>query len=187
MRRWRPSRRTMVLPILAVLAGCGFHPLYGERAQATYVPELAQIRVLPIPDRIGQQLALSLREALNPDGLSAQERYTLSVRLSVSSYDLGIQRDASATRGRVDVYATFQLADLRTGKPVFSSRTQTTSAYNIVNDAFAAQVADEDARTRTVRDLTDEIRLRLALYLRHPTTAETTPAAPLDRASETRQ
>lgn len=166
MDRGTLSRRAVLLPLLVALGGCGFHPLYGERAQSSYEPELATIRVLPIPNRIGQQLALSLRDSLNPTGEQAQQRYTLAVQLIVAEADLGIQRDASATRGRVDVYANFQLADSRTGKSIYQSRTQTTSAYNIVNDAFAAQVADDDARTRTVRDLTDEIRLRLALFLR---------------------
>jgi LPS-assembly lipoprotein len=176
MRSNAPSRRAILLPLLALLGGCGFHPLYGESAQASYEPELATIRVMPIPDRIGQQLAMSLRDALNPSGEPVPQRYNLSIALVTSEADLGIQRDASATRGRVDVYATFQLSDSRTGKPVYHGRTQTTSAYNIVNDAFAAEMADEDARSRTVRDLTDEIRLRLSLFLRDQRAASAEPA-----------
>ena len=58
------------------------------------------------------------------------------------------------------------LTDFKTGKSVYTSRTQSTSSFNILQDAYAAQVAEEDARTRTVRDLTAEIRTRLALFVR---------------------
>lgn len=153
--------------LILLLGACGFHPLYGERELATAEPELAAIEVMPIKDRIGQELELSLREALNPRAIAVAPRYRLAVSLNVARYDLGIQRDASSTRARVDVIATFQLIDAQNGQSVYLSRTQSTSAFNILNDAYAAQVAEEDARTRTVRDLSDEIRTRLALFLRH--------------------
>jgi hypothetical protein len=58
------------------------------------------------------------------------------------------------------------LTDYKSGKSVYTAHTQSTSAFNILQDAYAAQVAEEDARTRTVRDLTVEIRTRLALFVR---------------------
>ena len=62
--------------------------------------------------------------------------------------------------------AVFTLADANNGKTVYHGSTATTSAFNITDDAYAAQVAEDDARARTVRDLTDEIRTRLSLFLR---------------------
>lgn len=160
------SRRALAALLLLPLAACGFHPLYSERTQETDEPALAAIVVQPIPDRIGQQLEFSLREALNPRGLSVEPRYTLTTLLTQTRVDLGIQRDATSTRGRVDVYVTVTLSDNRTGKVLYTARAQSTSAFNILQDAYAAQVAESDARTRTVRDLTTEIRTRLALFLR---------------------
>jgi LPS-assembly lipoprotein len=160
------SRRALLSLLLLPLGGCGFHPLYGEETLAADEPALAAIVVLPIPDRIGQQLELSLREALNPHGISVEPRYRLATRLVQIGANLGIQRDATSTRGRVDVYVTMILTDFKTGKSVYSSRSQSTSSFNILQDAYAAQVAEEDARTRTVRDLTAEIRTRLALFVR---------------------
>jgi LPS-assembly lipoprotein len=160
------SRRALLSLLLLPLGGCGFHPLYGEATLAADEPALASIVVQPISDRIGQQLELSLREALNPNGISVEPRYRLATQLVQIRADLGIQRDATSTRGRVDVYATMILTDFKTGKSVYSSRTQSTSSFNILQDAYAAQVAEEDARTRTVRDLTAEIRTRLALFVR---------------------
>jgi LPS-assembly lipoprotein len=152
--------------LLALLAGCGFHPLYAKREQAIDEPAIAAIKVLPIKDRIGQMLEFSLREALNPRGTAIEPRFQLSVALTVTRVDLGIQRDASSTRGRVDVLASFRLLDAKDGTIIYTSRTQSTSAFNILDDAYAAEVAEEDARARTVRDISDEIRSRLALFLR---------------------
>lgn len=165
-RGTRLSLRAALALALLPLAACGFHPLYAESEEARYEPELAAIKVAPIANRIGQQLELSLREAFNPRGLSVEPRYTLSVTLIVTRVDLGIQRDAAATRGRVDVTAAILLADTKTAQVLYHSRTQATSSFNIVDDAYAAHVAEDDLRTRTVRDLTDEIRTRVAFYLR---------------------
>ena len=152
--------------VALALGGCGFEPLYSEAVQQREDPQLAGIIVEPISDRYGQELELSLREALNPEGLAIKPRYRLKVTVSSVREDLGIQRDASSTRGRVDVYATLFLYELETGKQIYTSRAQSTSAFNILQDAYAAQVAEDDARTRTVRDLTTEIRTRLVLFLR---------------------
>jgi LPS-assembly lipoprotein len=160
------SRRALLPLLLLPLAACGFRPLYAEREETSNEPALASIKVLPIKDRIGQMLEMSLRESFNPRGLPVDQRYTLSVTLAVSRFDLGIQRDASATRGRVDVYANLELRDSQSGKAIYNSRAQSTSSFNILDDAYAAQVAEDDARARTVRDLSDEIRARMALFLR---------------------
>jgi len=159
------SRRAVLL-LLAPLAACGFSPLYAEREEVGDEPALAAIKVLPIKDRIGQMLEFALRDSFNPRDRAVDTRYTLAVTLSVSRYDLGIQRDATATRGRVDVYAAIQLKDAKTDKVIYTSRAQSTSSFNILSDAYSAQVAEDDARVRTVRDLTDEIRTRMALFLR---------------------
>lgn len=161
------SRRALLpLLLLLPLGACGFRPLYAEREETAAEPGLAAIKVMPIKDRIGQMLEMALRESFNPRGISVDTRYTLTVMLAVSQYDLGIQRDATATRGRVDVYATIQLKDAKSDKQIYSTRAQSTSSFNLLDDAYAAQVAADDARTRCVRDLTDEIHTRMALFLR---------------------
>jgi LPS-assembly lipoprotein len=150
-----------------LLGGCGFHPLYAENEETANEPSLATVKVMPIKDRIGQMLEFSLRASFNPQGIEVEPRYRLTVALIVTRADLGIQRDATSTRGRVDVQALIQLLDWSDSKPVYTSRMQSTAEFNILNDAYAAEVAEEDARARTVRDLSQEIRARVALFLRH--------------------
>src|SRR5579883_3045016 len=159
------TRRIAFALTMLPLAACGFHPLYAESHRTADAPALAAITVAPIAERMGQQLALSLREQLNPRGLSVEPRYRLNVTLYVSRGDLGIQRDATATRGQVSVTAYLVLTDAKTAKVLYRGSAHSLSAFNVVNDAFAAQVAQDDSDSRTVRDLADEIRTRLAIFL----------------------
>src|SRR5215472_15749365 len=154
-----------LLLLMLPLAACGFHPLYAESRRAADEPALAAIKVMPIADRMGQQLVLSLREQFNPHGVSLETRYQLSVTLAVSRADLGIQRDATATRGQVNVTAIMVLADAKTSKVLYRGSAHSLSAFNVVNDAFAAQVAQDDSDSRAVRDLATEIRTRIAIFL----------------------
>lgn len=168
-RRDRWSRRAALTLALLPLAACGFHPLYSEQIDERESPVLAAIIVSPISDRYGQELELALREALNPSGISVKPLYRLQVAVNAQYINLGIQRDASSTRGRIDANATITLFDITTGHAVYTSSTQSSSNFNIVQDAYAAQVAADDSRVRTVRELTSEIRTRLTLFLRdHP-------------------
>ena len=155
----------VLLLLMLPLAACGFHPLYAESRRVADEPALAAIKVLPIADRMGQQLELSLREQFNPRGLSLEPRYQLSVTLSVYRADLGIQRDATATRGQVNVTAIIVLSEAKTAKVVYRGSAHSLSAFNVVDDAYAAQVAQDDSDSRTVRDLADEIRTRVAIFL----------------------
>jgi LPS-assembly lipoprotein len=165
LNRAQLTRRVAFAFAMLPLAACGFHPLYAENRRVADEPALAAIKVMPIADRMGQQLELSLREQLNPHDLSLETRYQLSITLAVSRADLGIQRDATATRGQVNVTAIIVLADAKTAKVLYRASAHSLSAFNVVNDAFAAQVAQDDSDLRTVRDLADEIRTRIAIFL----------------------
>jgi LPS-assembly lipoprotein len=161
------SRRALLaLPLLPLLSGCGFHPMYSEEEAEIVDPVLAAVSVLPIPNRDGQKLSFLLREKLNPDGVSAKKIYELQVTMSLTRLDLGIQRDATSIRGRIDLRAAIALRDINTHRVLYSSNAYSSSDFSILEDAYAAQVGEDDARERTLRDMSNEIRLRLAIFLR---------------------
>jgi LPS-assembly lipoprotein len=158
------SRRTLLLALAAApLAGCGFHPLYGGQTAGEYDPLLASIKVEPIRDRDGQLLELALRERLNPRGVDVQQRYTLGVALTLVREDLGIQRNATSTRAEIlaDADYTINGQGLR-----IAGRSHTVSAFNLQNDAWAATVAENDARERAIDQLADAIVTQLTLWAR---------------------
>ncbi len=160
------SRRALLgMPLLPLLAGCGFHPMYGEEEAEAVDPELASVTVLPIADRLGQQLRFMLREQLNPDTLDVTPRYLLQVSLNAQRIDLGLQRDATSVRGRIDLSASMHLSRADNHKEIFQWSAISSADFTILSDAYAAQVAEDDARVRTIRDVSRQIRLRLSAFL----------------------
>jgi len=156
-------RRILAILAAAPLAGCGFHPLYGGQTAGEYDPMLAAIKVAPIADREGQILELALRERLNPRGADVRQRYLLTVILGLNRVDLGIQRNATSTRSEISAFANYTLTGA--GAPV-TGQTRTVAAFNLQNDAWAATVAEKDAREHAIQDLADTIALQLALWAR---------------------
>src|SRR5205085_7478197 len=92
----------LTLGAAVALAGCGWTPLYADRETGPADSELRAIKVDPIPERIGQRLAWTLRESLNPDGAPAPQRYRLSILLTTARSDLGIQQTGLGSRGKLD-------------------------------------------------------------------------------------
>ena len=164
----RLARRGFCLAaLLLVLSGCGFHPLYATGGNVRdWDPDLAAITVRPIQDRPGQILALALRENLNPSGVTTPKRWDLTTRITVSRADLGIQRNATATTSEITVSAAFQLTDTKTGAMVYSSSTRAVGDFDLVLDAYATTVAADSARDRAIRQVADDMTLRLALFAR---------------------
>ncbi|MND08413.1 hypothetical protein D3C83_309980 [compost metagenome] len=47
---------------------------------------------------------------------------------------------------------------------VLQGQTRTSTAYNILDDRFASIISADDARDRALRELSADIKLRLAAY-----------------------
>ena len=175
------SRRGILAALAsAPLAGCGFHPLYGGHTAGEYDPRLAAIKVAPVASesigsdstehagqgREGQLLELALREKLNPRGVTLATRYTLNVTLTISRSDLGIQRNATSTRSEINAQARYVLTG---GGINVTGNSRTVSAFNLQNDAWAATVAQDDARERAIEDLAAAIYMQLSLWSQRQT------------------
>jgi LPS-assembly lipoprotein len=152
------------------LAGCGFHPLYAPpaREQSAFDANLAAITVDPIPDRIGQLLANSLRDSFNPgSGVSVGKQYGLTVILTTSRSEVGIRSDGTASRILYVVNARIVLRDLHDGHTLFQTLARANTAFdNFIANEYATVVAEQDAQSRAVLELSNEIRSRLAVYMR---------------------
>ncbi|HJU16146.1 MAG TPA: LPS assembly lipoprotein LptE [Stellaceae bacterium] len=169
------SGRRAVLLLLAAaplaLSGCGWRPLYADPQSGPTDAALRAIRVAPIAERIGQRLELRLRDALNPTGIPAPQRYVLRTTLAIFRSDLGIQSQGLATRGKLDVYATFFLVDLPTGHVLLTNTAHSADGFDISANEYATIVAEDDARTRIVGELAQDIMTRLSLFLQRRTAA----------------
>lgn len=168
--RARPKMSLGILAVVAglVLSGCGFRPLYGERADsASSFDSLETVQIAALPDRTGQQLHNLLRDRINPRGQPRQPEYVLRIRLSEQTEALAIDQDETATRANLELSANFTLTRLDGNEVVFRGRSNSVNSYNIVDSQFATFVSQRDARERALRELSEDIRLRLATYFAH--------------------
>ena len=121
-----------ILALCLVLAGCGYHPLYGDRADAVTSEDLALIYVAPVSDRSGQQLRNFLLEELNASGQPSRPIYTLTSSLNVAATGVSLSRDSTTSRTSLTATAQYALSETASGKVLFSAKSRATDAYDIL-------------------------------------------------------
>jgi LPS-assembly lipoprotein len=145
--------------------GCGWEPLYGDIETGPVSVELRAIKVDPIPERIGQRLAIALRNSLNPTGEPTPTRYQLSTTLTTYLSNLGIQSQGLATLGQLDAYATYKLVELKTGSVLLTNTVHVANSFDLNPNQYSTIVGEDDVRNRCVTELDQEIVTRLTLFL----------------------
>ena len=163
---WSRGAPVLAAILLLALPGCGFQPLYGKKSLGGVNDELASVKVQVISDRVGQQAHNYLLDRLNRQGRPAKPLYLLEVRLNVAKTELGIERDETATRAKLELTADLKLSDLKTNEVLLVRSARSTNSYNIVESAVATRSAEEDATDRAAREVSEDIRLMLSLYFR---------------------
>jgi LPS-assembly lipoprotein len=154
-------RKLAAAALCVLLAGCGFHPMYGGQV----APQMAQIFVEPIAERDGFEMRESLIELLQSDGLEAGKKYRLKITLNESSQGIALQNDATITRYNNTLNAKYTLTDAK--GDVLTTGTQTEmSAYNVVQSPYATLVAQQDSTKRAAQDVAELIRLDLGVWFR---------------------
>jgi LPS-assembly lipoprotein len=161
---WSKIVPALLLP--ALLAACGFEPMYGRAADKDVPADFAFIHIEPIKDRVGQMLHNQLRDAVNPRGTPAKPRYVLKVTLAESVQETAIQRTAFAVRANLVLTASFALHDTTTRGTIFSGSAISTASYVHQAAEYGTLAGEKDARDRAVRDLAEEIRVRLGAYFK---------------------
>ncbi|MFV3127319.1 LPS assembly lipoprotein LptE [Niveispirillum sp. KHB5.9] len=164
----RPSRLAVPLMLAllpAMLGACGFKPVYGTGAHESAVGvALANVQIDPIVDRNGQVLRNNLIDRFYTDGRPASPRYRLSVALAATEEELGIQKDATATRARLRLQASYELIEISTGQVVYRTFSRSVVSFNLLDSQFAVLATRQDAYDRGLTELADDIRTRLSLY-----------------------
>jgi LPS-assembly lipoprotein len=157
------SRATALALMAALLGGCGFHSLYGSGSSAaTAAPELAQIQILPIDDRVGQLVRNDLIDMFNTDQKADRIRYQLKIILSENTGLLAVQKDQLATRANYRLTANYVLSV--EGKPIYSSVQSAISSYNVSSADFTTLTATQDSKERAAREIAIAIRTNLSVY-----------------------
>ena len=154
-------RKLAVIAGCVLLAGCGFHPMYGN----ALAPQLSSIYVEPIPERDGYELRTSLIDLLHTDGLAEGKAYRLKVTLNETQQGIALQNDATITRynNTLDVKYTLTNAN---GDVLTTGNQTELSAYNVVQSPYATLAAEQDSSKRAAQDVAERIHLDLGVWFR---------------------
>ncbi|MBS4044739.1 MAG: hypothetical protein KG075_00245 [Alphaproteobacteria bacterium] len=161
----KPFRILAVSLLLAgIVAGCGFRPLYKQAGGTNAVQEFSQIIVAQPEDRPSQQLRNFLLDSLTPHGQPDRPLYRLDYRLTETVGSVFVTRTEEITRNNLQITASVYLRDYQTGAILTSLSTNSQASYNVTQADYANLVSEKNARERALRDVAEQIRLRLGNY-----------------------
>ncbi len=168
------GRRLVGLGLLGSLGGCGFRPLYapagsgGSGVTTGQHLELSRIYVPVMAERSGQLLRQALQQRFEGSGTGEAKAYELIAALSISNDGIGIQRDNSTSRIRVDGSAVWRLQALTPERTVLTQgSSRVLDGFNIINQqVFAAELESDAAVRRVTSALADQIMIQIAAYFR---------------------
>jgi LPS-assembly lipoprotein len=161
----------LALAVGAVLAGCGFQPVYMPTASGQAGPaerELAAINVPLLPDRPGMLLRQALQDRFEGTGDTTARRYDLGVSFWISGAALGVQPDTTVTRIRYLGHAIWTLTaeDLGHTRITGGTVSATDSINTLDSQLFASDLGNEVVQQRLAEALADQITLQLAAFFR---------------------
>lgn len=158
--------------LVALVAGCGFRPVYATKAVAVdedaaepvVLEALAATEVAPIADRSGQLLRNELVFLFSAGGHSVTPRYSLGVTLTETISTIAVQITGLATRANLRLNANYALTDLATGQIVLREQADAFGSYDLLPDEFATLIAGRYAREQGVERLARILHMRLAAF-----------------------
>jgi len=159
--------RILVISFLLIsTSSCGFQPMYdnGDSGKKSLV-SMPNIEVKNIPDRNGQFLRNAIIDQLYLDGRPSSSLYDLKLSPLVTKiHNIGIRKDASATRAQVQLSSTMQLIEKSSGKVVLERYLKTLGSYNLLDNQFAALVSKESTIDNILKDMANDVINELNLH-----------------------
>lgn len=157
-----------ILAAVLLTASCGFRPLYapsgGDNAQAQVFAfdTFRKMDIAQIPDREGQFLRNELIELMHPSGRARIVEYKLNISLTETKTGLAVRRSSDATRANLTATASYRLRAVGEEGSILIGTVKSTSGYNIFESEFQTLSAEKSARERALKDVAQQLRLRLA-------------------------
>lgn len=154
--------------LLLPLTAC-YHPLYGNKPRtmesaSAQEEKLNAIFITSIPDENGQYLRNLLIDRFYGQGRPIHPAYRLDITIAAKEEKLGLQKDATSTRARLNITATYTLFEKESGKSLFSATSRSTTNYNILDQQLGTLTSRENASQRGLKEIADLMTTRLLLY-----------------------
>jgi LPS-assembly lipoprotein len=143
--------RALLVGLLA-LAGCGFTPAYGPNGGGGALQN--SILAAEPRDKPAFDFVERIEERLGP---SDAPRFALNYTIALAAVDMGITAANATTRINLTGTVTWQLRDVATGAQLTGGRVQNFTSYSVIGSTVASLSSQDDASTRLVRILADQI------------------------------
>lgn len=148
------------------LAGCGFQRTYAahEGGTSPVRDAMSQVRIAPIPDRVGQIVRNNLLDVMTPYGEPDHPTYWLEIHLKEETRGLSLAHDETITRYNYTLKATFRLSDANTGHTLMVENARVIAPYNVTRSEFATEVSADSAAEHAGELIAGQIEGRVAGY-----------------------
>lgn len=159
-------RALAFLPLLPLLAACGFTPLYAKTGVG---PSLQAVAVeTPEHSRTAYFLRQQLDDEMGRDR-EAPPLYRLSLTVTENRFPLGVRINNVASRYEVDMTVTWRLLDKANGKQLTAGVTPVRVSYASADPPYAGVAAEQDGVERAAREAAVRMRQEVARWLAaHP-------------------
>jgi LPS-assembly lipoprotein len=176
---WK-SGRTPALRAWAVVPACtlllgltlsacgsdGFRPLYGTTASGVGLEEkMAQVRIAPIPSRVGQRIRNELIFQSTGGGTPPTPLYTLEIAITESVTSTLVQSTGESLSQIYNLNASFRLVSIKDKQVLFQGTSQGRAGFERFTSIYSNVRAREDAENRAAKTVAEEIKGRLAARL----------------------
>ena len=159
-------KKVQILCCVVILTACGFQPVFKKGTESILESEMRHIKINPIKDRIGQQLRNHLVHDVTPLGGSRTKKYILDVTLNESKQNLAIKKSEVATRANLHLTAKYEIRLSANGALLTAGQSQITTSFNILSQSFGTIVAEQNARSRAIREISSDIGIKIASFFK---------------------
>jgi LPS-assembly lipoprotein len=121
--------------------------------------------VTPIPQRSGQILHIALEDLLHADGQFPTPRYRLDTTLEEAKQPIVIETNGRVSRYNLVLVARYNLYDIQSSALITKGVVKRISGFNASLSDFSTFVSENDTHDRNIRQMAQDISMRLMLKL----------------------
>lgn len=151
-----PDRRSFLLALPLLAAGCGFAPVYGPGGTGAALQN--QVLVTAPEDRdsfvLTREIETRLGRAQNPS-------FGLDLTVTTTEERIAIDREGNTRRFNLVGVVDYALRDMSTGSVLTSGTVENFTGYSATGSTVATLAGEQDAQDRLMTILADQVVTRL--------------------------
>lgn len=151
------ERRTVLIGLTGLVAGCGFRPVYGENGGADALVGAVQLQEAVDPESFAFRERMRRRIGHAEDGAA----FRLVYQLEIEEDPVAINQAADVTRYQVTAIANWRLVRLNDGTLESEGTVKTNGAYDATAAPFATRSAQRSEREQLATELAELTATRL--------------------------